>query len=420
MHDEPHTLPAPWNPGILNAGRARRTGKLLLLGGTGSVGTTTLAVLRAHPGIELTGVSVHKSADALEKILGEFSTLRFAAVSDADTAAATLPGLRVRYPRVTFYSGAEGLVEIVRAAAAVGVDTVLTAVVGAAGIHATTEAVARGLKIALANKETLVTAGPAIAAQIQALPVDRRPVIVPVDSEHNAAFQLLEKMDPRHLRRLILTASGGPFRTRAEKELAGVSREEVLNHPNWKMGPKITVDSATMVNKGLEIIEAHFLFSLPYDALGVFIHPKSVVHAMAQTKDGAFLMAASRPHMVFPVAHALFYPESVPTDHAEATEPTSWPALEFAPVPDDRYPGFHLAVEAGRRGGTAGAVFNAANEVAVDLFLNGIIQFTDIPALLGMVLDQTEVEQGTELGLFLEADQRARDRARRAVPARSR
>lgn len=420
MPDPNDTNAAPWNPGILNAARARLTKKLLLLGATGSVGKTTLSVLRRFPAIELTGISVHRSAADLEKMLIEFPTIRFAAVSDPDAAREAIPGLVQSYPRVKFFAGAEGLVEIVRASAEAGVDTVLTAVVGAAGIHATTEAIACGLKIALANKETLVTAGPAIAALIASLPMDRRPVIVPVDSEHNAAFQLLEKLNPRHLSRLILTASGGPFRTKQESELAGVSREEVLNHPNWKMGPKITVDSATMVNKGLEVIEAHFLFSLPYDSLGVFIHPRSVVHAMAETKDGAYLMAASRPHMSFPVAHALFFAESVPAQLEEATPPVDWPALEFEIVPKDRFQGFHLAIEAGRRGGTAGAVFNAANEVAVDLFLNGIIQFTDIPALLAMVLDQTEVEEGTELGLYLDADMRAREKTRNSVPVRSR
>lgn len=400
---------------ITNHQAAKPTRKLLVLGGSGSVGSTALEYLRQEPvDIDLTGVSVHASVDKLIAILEEFSP-PLAAISSVETYDRNIEDLRVRFPDVTFFRGDPGLEDIIAAAHDLGCDTVLTAVVGACGIRATLAAVERGMKIALANKETLVTAGPVITERIAAMPRARRPAVLPVDSEHNAIFQLLLGLPDEHIRRVILTASGGPFRDRPAADLKHVSRAEVLDHPTWNMGPKITVDSAGMINKGLELIEAHYLFGVEYDRLDVLIHKHSLVHGMVATTDGAFLLSASQPNMVFPTAHSLHYPEPVPGPHPMATQPEQWAPLEFQPVSAEKYPGFALCQAAGRRGGTAPAILNAANEEAVALFLDDNIQFTEIPVLVDMVLDGLEIESGTELGLYLEADARARAHTRESL-----
>ena len=380
--------------------RAKRTRKLILLGASGSIGSSTLSIL-PESGIELVAVSVHGKADRLAEIISKFPTIRYAAITDPEMAQG-LARLSASFPSVQFFSGSNGLVELVRLGAQAGADTVLTAVMGSAGIAPTLKAIQIGLKIALANKETLVTAGPVIE---NALALSRA-CIVPVDSEHNALFQLLLGVEPEHLRRAILTASGGPFLSKSKADVEKVSRDEVLNHPTWSMGPKITVDSAGLINKGLEIIEAHHLFGIPYSQLDVLIHPVSHVHAMVETPDG-YRMMASRPTMVFPIAHALYYPDPVP-ELGIATRPESWPPLEFRTVDTEQFPGFRLCMEAARAGGTAPAVLNASNEVAAGLFLSGLIQFTAIPHLIELALDRIPVQKGTETGLYLEADARAR------------
>ncbi len=410
---------------LLNADAARPARSVIVLGASGSVGGSTLDFIKACPGagITLAAVSVHGSINKLRRILSEHAVQR-AAISSEPVFAQHVDALRRDFPNVTFYGGDAGMLEMIAAAVAEDdADTILTAVVGAAGIQATMLALKLGLKIALANKETMVTAGPAIEALLRERMATeepgRCPVILPVDSEHNAIFQLIYALKPEHLKRVILTASGGPFRDwPIEKLKAGVDREQVLNHPTWSMGPKITVDSAGMINKGLELIEAHYLFSLPYDRLDVLIHKHSLVHGLAETTDGGYLICASRPHMVFPIAHALCYPNPVPVPHEHATEPQTWPGIEFEQVSEDRYPGFSLCLRAGRRGGTAPAVLNAANEEAVRLFLEGAVGFHDIPRLIEHCLDEIDVQDGTELEIFLEADRRAREVAGEAARLR--
>ncbi len=401
-----------FSPGLALTGykRSIRTDKLIVLGASGSVGSTALRFLSRRNDMELTGVSIHTSIDKLRKIIHEFPDIKFVALSCPESSEQNIKLLRSEYPGITFFAGEQGLIDLIDAGVASGVDTVLTAVVGAAGIRATVRAVEHGLKIALANKETLVTAGPYIRSLIrkQAVSGKRIPVIVPVDSEHNAVFQLLEGVTDSHIRRVILTASGGPFFDLEVKDLKNVKTEQVLTHPTWSMGPKITVDSAGMINKGLEMIEAHYLFSFPYDRLGVYIHRKSLVHAMIETNDGGYHMHVSSPDMIFPVAHSLLYPESQGEIHSEANSPDSWEPITFHSVDPLRFPGFALCMEAGRRGGIAPAVFNASNEVAVDLFLKERIGFTDIPEVIHLVLDEMEMKQGESLELFLESDREAR------------
>lgn len=394
---------SPISAQTLAPARAKRTRKLLLLGASGSIGKSTLEILRRAPDIELAGVSVHSSADRLLEILAEFPTIRYAALSGCEEVPSSLanrPGLHV--------DAGEGSVSRLVEKSAANVDTVLTAVVGAAGIGPTLAAIAAGKKIALANKETLVTAGPVIE---EALRQSRDAVLVPVDSEHNALFQLLLGTESADLRRAILTASGGPFLNKSRDELKAVTRAEVLSHPTWSMGPKITVDSAGLINKGLEIIEAHHLFQIPYSELDVLIHPVSHVHALVETRDGYRLMA-NRPSMQFPIAHSLYYPD--PSEHLEslATAPEVWPALEFRSVDPGQFPGFQICMQAARRGGTAPAILNAANEVAAGLFLDGLIQFTDIPRLLELVLGRASIADQGGLPVFLAADREAREQTR--------
>ncbi len=395
---------------LLNAARARPTRGLIALGASGSVGGCAMEYLALRPEIRLYALSVHSSASRLAELIERFAPLRAALTSDAafDREAGEL---RARFPNVEFYRGEAGAIEMITAAANDGADTALTAVVGAAGIRMTLRAIELGLKIALANKETLVTAGPAIEARLADLLADRperAPAILPVDSEHNGVFQLISALRPDHLKRIILTASGGPFRDAAPADIQRATRAQVLNHPNWSMGPKITVDSAGMINKGLEIIEARYLFSVPYERLGVFIHRPSLAHALVETTDGGYLICASRPNMVFPTAHALHYPEPVPAAHAVATPASAWQPLAFEEIAEERYPGFALCLAAGERGGTAPALLNAANEEAVRFFLEDRISFADIPRLIAEVLERIPAEDGADLELFLEADAAAR------------
>ncbi len=391
-----------------------RTRRLIILGASGSVGGTalsfvrTLSLLKPSDPITLTGISVHSSVNTLRKILSEFSP-KYACITHPETAAEHMESLKAEFSGVLFFSGEAGVLAMLSEAAATeNCDTVLTAVVGSSGIRATVKSIELGFKIALANKETLVTAGPAIQALLKKMG-DRAPCIMPVDSEHNSLFQLLQGKDQAHIKRIILTASGGPFAQLPLSEIRSMGVNQVLSHPTWQMGPKITVDSAGMINKGLEVIEAHYLFGAPYDTgIGVYIHRKSIVHSMIQMKDGSYQLGASAPDMIYPVAHALLYPEPLPVLHEISTDPPSWPALEFADVSLERYPGFRMALEAGRTGGTAAALFNGANEAAVSHFLKGIIGFTDIPALIEMVLNTVSPEYGEEAGLYTEADARAR------------
>lgn len=387
---------------LLNADSAKPTEKLIILGASGSVGSTAINFLENNPDVELSGFSVHTSIESLSRILNQFSTLH-TCITDEKIYDQHIDSLQSDFPGVTFYRGESGSIEMIEES---GADTVLTAVVGASGIRATMASLATGKKIALANKETMVTAGPAISEFIKQSKV--KPVILPVDSEHNALFQLIHGVPENHIEKLILTASGGPFRDMPIEKISNVSREQVLNHPTWNMGPKITVDSAGMINKGLEVIEAHHLFSIPYEKLDVLIHKKSFIHGMMKTKDGGYLLAASSPDMIFPVAHALRYPDSAKKNHEAASDPDKWPPLEFQKVNPARYPGYSLALSAGKTGGTGPAVFNAANEISVNRFLTGNIEFTDIPKLIEMVMEKITPEYGTEIGLFLEADQRAR------------
>jgi 1-deoxy-D-xylulose-5-phosphate reductoisomerase len=372
--------------------------RVCLLGASGSVGESTLKVLRLFKeSFQLYSFSVNSNLDKAKAIIEEFNP-SYAVISSEEIDKTILGG---RYKNTRVLYGASAMSEIVKMTP---VHIVVTAVVGSLGVHPTIAAIEAKKKIAIANKETLVTFGPYINTLLEKYKV----TLVPVDSEHNALFQLVESTKRETISSLTLTASGGSFRDLPLEKLKTVTVEEALNHPTWKMGPKITIDSAGLVNKGLEVIEAHFLFGFPYDKIEVVIHPESIVHGMIELIDGATIMYASHPDMIYPISHSLFYPKMTPNVLIES-KPPKWKKLNFWEPNAKRYPALALAFETGKKGGTAPALFNAANEEAVNLFLTQKIQFTQIPEKIDSVLQSIVIEYPEDLETFLEADRKARD-----------
>ncbi|MDP9387454.1 MAG: 1-deoxy-D-xylulose-5-phosphate reductoisomerase, partial [Actinomycetota bacterium] len=322
------------------------------------------------------------------------------------------PALAARLPAgIDLRAGPDALASIATEA-----DVVVNGVVGFAGLPVTLAALAAGRRLALANKESLIAAGPVVQA-VRATP---GAVILPVDSEHSALHQCLRAgRGPAEVRRLVLTASGGPFLGRRPEELAGVTVDDALAHPTWRMGPKITVDSSTLMNKGLEVIEAHELFGVGYDAIDVVVQPQSVVHSMVEFTDGSTVAQLSLPDMRLPIAYALAYPERAPVAYG-AIDWARLGRLDFAPPDVATFRCLGLAYAAGRQGGTAPAVLNAANEVAVAAFLDGAVAWPDIAAVIEECLERCPGTKADSLGVVLEADRVARERARASVERRAR
>jgi 1-deoxy-D-xylulose-5-phosphate reductoisomerase len=355
---------------------------VVILGSTGSIGTQALDVVRANP----------------ERFRVRALT---AGGSQPDLFAAQVDELAPDFAEV----GEEASV----AAAAMECDVVLNGITGAVGLRPTLAALDAGNTLALANKESLIIGGPVVTARA------RPGQIVPVDSEHSALAQCLRGGRADEVRRLVLTASGGPFRGRSRDDLVDVTPEQALAHPTWSMGPVVTVNSATLVNKGLEVIEAHLLFGIPFDRIEVVVHPTSVVHSMVEFHDGSTLAQASPPSMMIPIALGLGWPDRV----ADAAPPVDWTqpqTWEFFPLDDEAFPAVRLARDAGARGGTAPAVYNAANEVCVDAFLAGEMRFTEIVPTIERVLRAHDVpSEGAGLTVedVLAADAWARRQAAR-------
>jgi 1-deoxy-D-xylulose-5-phosphate reductoisomerase len=354
---------------------------VVILGSTGSVGTQALDVVRRNPDrFRVVGLTAGGSR---EQLFGE-QVAEFAPAYD---------GL-----------GEDASVE----AAGLGCDVVLNAITGAVGLRPTVAALEAGNTLALANKESLIIGGPVVTRL--AAPGQ----IVPVDSEHSALAQCLRGGATDEVRRLVLTASGGPFRGRSREDLRDVTPDEALNHPTWDMGPVVTINSATLVNKGLEVIEAHLLFGIPFDRIEVVVHPTSVVHSMVEFVDGSTLTQASPPTMLIPIALGLAWPDRLP-GVAPAVDWSTAQTWEFLPLDDEAFPAVHLAREAGERGGTAPAVYNAANEVCVEAFRRGRMPFTGIVDTISAVLQDHPVpsDGSPSLGVdeVLAADGWARDRA---------
>jgi 1-deoxy-D-xylulose-5-phosphate reductoisomerase len=379
--------------------------RLLILGSTGSIGTQALDVVARSGGeFEVVGLSADR---AWEPLLEQARThgVRRIGLADPDAAARAAEA----WTDGEVLSGAEGLARLVAESDA---DLVLNAVVGSAGLGPTIVALSEGIDVALANKESLVVGGELVTALSEATGAR----LIPVDSEHSALHQLIEGERPGTIDRLTLTASGGPFRGRTRAELEGVTVEQALNHPTWAMGGKITIDSATLMNKGLEVIEAHHLFGTPYEQIDVVVHPQSIIHALVAMCDGATLAHMGHPDMRVPIAYALHHPDrvEVPVPRLDLAQVG---ALTFEPVDDETFACLRLAREAARAGGTAPCVLNASNEVAVHAFLAGRLPFTGIAEVIESALETVPARQVHSFETLFEADAAARDAAETAIGA---
>ena len=379
----------------------RRT--VVVLGSTGTIGRQTLDVVgRLAERFRVAGLAGGRNLSLLAEQVRAHRPERVA-VAEREGAEELRNRLAGQW-RGEILVGAGGLAEL----AAGGCDVVVNGLVGILGLAPSLAALESGADLALANKESLVAAGGLLR---RACGPDGRPAILPIDSEHSGLQQCLESRPRETVRRVVLTASGGPFRTLAPERLAAGGPEEALRHPTWRMGPRITIDSATLLNKGFEVIEAHWLFGFADEEIDVWIHPQSLVHALVEFTDGSMLAQISAADMRLPIQYALCGPDRPPTDLPRTDLSRSGP-LEFTPADPSRYPALGLARRALREGGTAGAVLNGADEVLVASFLKGAIPFTAIPGILARVLEERPDEDGSDLSSVLRADRWARDRAR--------
>jgi 1-deoxy-D-xylulose-5-phosphate reductoisomerase len=377
--------------------------RVAVLGSTGSIGTNCLEVIGALPGqLSLRGVAARQSWQALGQQSRRFAP-RYAVLEDA--------ALRPTVPRDAFSPQTEllfGPEAVARLASDPEVDVVVSSIVGAAGLAGTWAALEAGKRVCLANKETLVVAGPLVMdlARRRGVP------LLPVDSEHSAIFQALQSGRPQEVRRIVLTASGGPFRGWTRDQLEQVTPEMALRHPNWKMGPKITIDSATLMNKALEVIEARWLFDLGPDQIEVVVHPQSIIHSFVEFVDGSVMAQLGPPDMKLPIQYALTFPERL-DGPAPRLDWSRTMQLDFHPPDLETFPALALGFEVARKGGTCGAVLNAANERAVELFLQGRLRFVDSPRACRAVLDNHTFAARPSLGDLVHLDRWARDEVTR-------
>lgn len=367
--------------------------KIAILGSTGSIGTQTLDVVRANGDIEVLGLSAGRNIEKLEAQIREFSP-KLAAVWDEKKAEELAVKIRDTDTRVV--CGMDGLLEL---ASMDGPEILVTAIVGMLGIRPTIEAIRAGKDIALANKETLVTAGHLIMPMAKEYGVR----ILPVDSEHSAVFQALNGENPREIHRLLITASGGPFRGRKRAELAHVTVADTLKHPNWVMGQKITVDSATLVNKGLEVMEARWLFDVDLDQIQVVVQPQSVIHSMVEFQDGGIMAQLGTPDMRLPIQYALYYPNRRYLE-GDRLDFASLGQITFEEPDTETFLGLPMAVRAAKEGGSMPTVFNAANELAVKKFLHGEIGFLDIYEIIGQSMERHRKIEQPDLEEILAAE----------------
>jgi 1-deoxy-D-xylulose-5-phosphate reductoisomerase len=368
-----------------------------ILGATGSIGTQTLDILREHPSkFKLVAISIGKNLELARKMIHEFQP-ELVSVQEHDDYIT----LNSEFPNTKFTFGEEGLIEVAVYPAA---DILVNAVIGSVGLNPTLQAIESGKTIAIANKETLVTAGHLVMESAKRNNV----ALLPVDSEHSAIFQCLQGEQEKTIERLILTASGGSFRDRTRKELEGVTVKEALNHPNWSMGAKITIDSATMMNKGLEVIEAHWLYDIPYEKIDVLLHKESIIHSMVEFHDSSIMAQLGTPDMRVPIQYALSYPDRLPLASSQRLDLALIGKLHFQEMDSTRFRCMQFAYEAGKKGGTLPTVLNAANEVAVAAFLNEKITFLQIEDLIEKALSKHDVIQNPDLSIIQEVDKEAR------------
>lgn len=375
-----------------------------LLGSTGSIGKQTLEVVAANPDkLKVRALAAHRSDELLEQQIRQFEP-DIAVLSDKDAAAR----LAARYHGKTkILAGDEGLLA---AATYDGADTVLASMVGYAGLRPTLAAIECGKNIALANKETLVAAGSLVMAAVRKHGVS----LTPVDSEHSAIFQSLRGCAEKEVKRLIVTASGGPFRGKKRSELENVTLAQCLKHPNWSMGPKVTLDSSTLANKGLEVMEAHWLFDMPYDKIDVVVHPQSIVHSLVEFCDGSVIAQLGEPDMRLPIQYALSWPDRF--DYSfEQLDLVKAASLTFEAPDMEAFPSLKIAVDCGKAGGTLPCAFNAANEEAVNAFLHDKIRYLDIPYITAAVTQAHDNVAAPQIEDIEQADAWARAEAQRVI-----
>jgi 1-deoxy-D-xylulose-5-phosphate reductoisomerase len=373
--------------------------KIAILGSTGSIGTQTLDIIRDHKELIVTALAAGSNIDLLEKQAREFHP-SLVCVYHEDKAKELKD--RLNDMTISVVTGMEGLIECATEPES---DIVVTAMVGMIGIRPTIEAINTGKNIALANKETLVTAGHIIMPLIK----EKKVSLLPVDSEHSAIFQALNGEDKSSVHKILLTASGGPFRGKQLSELNNIMPKDALKHPNWAMGQKITIDSATMVNKGLEVMEAAWLFDMPIDNIQVVVHPQSIIHSMVEYQDGSVIAQLGVPDMRLPIQYALFYPDRKRQTRGERLDFTKLKQLTFEEPDMKTFYGLRLSYEAGRIGGSMPTVYNAANEWAVAEFLKGKIDFLSIPALIQEAMAQHKLIHNPSLNEILNTEQQTYD-----------
>ena len=379
--------------------------RIAILGSTGSIGLNTLDLIKRMPGrFEVVGLTANENISLLKKQIDMWHP-RIVAVMDEKKYGMIRKLADLGNTRVC--SGVDGLVEV---ATYKGVGLVVSAIVGSSGLIPTMAAIEAGKEVALASKEPVVMAGKLLMNEVER----RGTTLIPVDSEPNAIFQCLEGRKKDYVKKLIITASGGPFRNFSKEQMSQVTPEKTLNHPVWKMGKKISVDSATMINKGLEVIEAHNMFGVPVSDIEVVIHPEAKVHSLVEFIDGTVLAVIGRTDMRIPIQHALTYPERVETP-LEPLDLLEIPTMTFQAPDLDRFPGLKYGYDAGRVGGTMPAVLNAADEIAVEAFLERKIGFLDIPALCHQVMKKHRVNTNPDLKEILEADKWARNETQQLV-----
>jgi 1-deoxy-D-xylulose-5-phosphate reductoisomerase len=373
-----------------------------LLGSTGSIGTQTLDIVAQNPDqFRIVGLATGSNVEMLAQQIRQFHP-KIVAICEEGKLPELKEAIANLSPQPTLLAGEAGVIEVARYSEA---DVVVTGIVGCAGLLPTIAAIEAGKDIALANKETLIAGGPVVLPLVQKHGVK----LLPADSEHSAIFQCLQGVPTGGLRRILLTASGGAFRDLPVEKLAQVTVADALKHPNWSMGRKITIDSATLMNKGLEVIEAHFLFGADYDQIDIVIHPQSIIHSMIELQDTSVLAQLGWADMRLPLLYALSYPERIPTDW-EPLDLVKVGSLTFREPDHQKYPCMRLAYAAGRAGGCMPAVLNAANEQAVALFLEEKIQFLDIPRLIEQTCDRYQIHNRPTPALedIIAADQWAR------------
>ena len=375
---------------------------IVILGSTGSIGTQTLDIIRQHPNeFKIVGLTANKNIEILKKQIEEFKPL-VASISDFKKANEL-----ANFTSTPIYNGTEGLIKVACLSES---DILINSLVGSIGVEPTFEAIKSKKNVALANKETLVTAGSVIMNEAK----QNNVTVMPIDSEHSAIFQCLNGENKEDVKKITITCSGGPFKNKSKQELEQVTVEDALKHPTWKMGSKITIDSSTLMNKGFEIIEAHWLYNTNYEDIEVVIHPQSIIHSLVEFKDNSVMAQLGYPDMKIPIQYALSYPKRLP-NNTKQLNLSEIKTLDFWEPDHERFPCLQYAYDAGKTGGTLPAVLNAANEIAVQGFLDKKISYTDIPKLIKKMMDSHNLISNPSLKEILTIDKEVKQETQKLI-----